>query len=201
MLSHHDIDAHIRAIVTGLNELAVSNNDARLSQCVKIDGMFQTLREQYSKEPTTLEGRVQELTSLKSRFRDLLAERVAPIVDRYYEVNEHLHAMEREKAFWRDTLIRTSTHQHRERLDGSTAFASVRSIPTRVMPSPGTAERGQLEEFIRKIGRWEDVSHISRAKLDRAVSQQLFGPVESARIEQLCPTSVAHQVSIRILRP
>lgn len=197
MLSTPEIDAHIQSIVAALDALAAG--DENLSGCLEIGERFRMLREQYRQQPDSLAGRVQRLAELSRRFDDLLANRLTLVVDRFHEVNEQIRLGEQEKAFWRSFLIRAATQARQERLNGIAATVRVRSVQSRTLPPAGGSERARLEDLVRESGCWEQVSQLSRTRLERALAGNVFAGPQAEAIEQLCPATAVHQVSSRAM--
>ncbi|MFQ5807232.1 MAG: hypothetical protein ACE5I3_12355, partial [Phycisphaerae bacterium] len=195
MLSSQEIDAHIQSIAAALD--ALSAGGGNLSGCMEIDERFGALREQYRQQPDSLAGRVQRLSELSRRFDDLLADRLTRVVDRFHEVNEQIRLGEQEKAFWRSFLIRTATQARQEYLNGTAATVHVRSIRSRTLPPAGGSTRARLEDLVRQSGCWEQVSQLSRTRLERALAGKVFARPQAEAIEQLCPATIVHQVSSR----
>ena len=193
MPSSQNVDAQIQFISSALDDLAPDSAD--LTVGVEIDERFKILRDQYRQQPDSLAGHMPRLSELSRRFKELLAGRLARVVDRFHEVNGEIHRAEREKAFWRDFLIRVAGETQQEYLDGAAAKVRVRSLPSRTLPPAGADERNRLEDLIYASGCWEQVSQLSRAKLERALAENLFAKPQADEIDKLCPTTVRHQVS------
>ncbi len=193
MLSKQEINGHMRFLSSEIEALAAG--DRNLPGCIAIDERFRALRDQYRQQPDTLGGCIGELSQLSKRFDALLGERLTSVVDRFNEVSEQVHRAEQEKAFWRDFLIRNAVQAGQERLHGTTATVRVRSMDTRKLPAAGVPERDRLEELIRASGCWEQVTQLSRPRLQRALAQNLFDKPQADAIEQLCPTTVTYQVT------
>jgi len=197
MPSKETIRDHIQSITNGLDDLASGNGN--LSMCVEIGEQFNHLRDYYRKEPESMTDFVGRLGELSKRFDALLAERSSQIVDHFHRINERLRLVEQEKQFWRDFLIRQATESRNEYLNGSAASVRVKSNVTRSLPSAQSNERIQLEDLIRESGCWDKVSQLSGPKLNKALENHLLPDNQAATIEQLCPTTVIHQVSSRVL--
>ena len=193
MLSSQNVDAHIQFISSALDDLAA--DDANLAAGVDIDERFKVLRNQYRELPDSLAGHMPRLSKLSKRFNELLTSRLARVVDRFHEVNGEIHRAEREKAFWRDFLIRLAGETEQEYLDGAVARVRVRSLRSRTLPPAGADERNRLEDLIYVSGCWEQVSQLSRSKLEHALAENLFAKPQADEIDQLCPEAVRHQVS------
>ena len=193
MLSSQNVDAHIQFISRALDDLAA--DDANLAVGVEIDERFRALRDQYRELPDSLARHMPRLSELSNRFNDLLASRLAQAVDRFNEVNGEIHRAEREKAFWREFLIRLADETRREYLDGAVARVRVRSLRSRMLPPTGADERHRLEDLIYASGCWEQVSQLSRSKLEHALAENVFAKPQADEIDQLCPEAVRHQVS------
>jgi hypothetical protein len=197
MLSGEQIETHIRFIGEALE--AMANDDQALGACVEIGERFEDLRAQYRDAPDSLAAHVQRLSALRNRFHALLANRVSRVVDHYFEVGERIRQAEREKAFWRGVLIQQATQAARQHLTGVSATVRVQPKEQRVVPAAGTDHRAKLEESIRSSGRWDQVSHLSRARLERALDQGVFDEAQAKIIADFCPVALTHMVSVRAI--
>ncbi len=195
MLSGEEIEAHIRFITEAIEALAGDDRD--VTSCVEIDKRLQDLRDQYQECPDSLLHHVQRLSALRNRFQALLTQRVPLVVDRFHEVGRQIQLAEREKAFWRGVLIHQATESSREHLAGENATVRVQSRRSRTIPAAGTGERDRLEGLIRESGCWDQISYLSRAKLERALDQDKFSKTQAEAIAGLCPVTLNHQVSVR----
>ena len=63
----------------------------------------------------------------------------------------------------------------------------------------GSDDRRQLEDLIRSSGCWEQVSLLSRPKLEKAIDSGQIPQDHAAAIERLCPITVMHQVTSHLL--
>lgn len=197
MLSKREIDEYIAFIGDALDGLGAGDGD--LSRCMEVHERFSALRDQYRQQPDSLGEHTTRLSELSKRFDDLLTGRLPLIVDRFNEVNEQIRLVQQEKAFWRDFLIRRAVQARQGQLNGTLATVRVRSTQSRTLPPVGSSERSQLEDLIRDSGRWEQVSQLSRPKLQRALAGSVFAGEEAAAIEYLCPSTETYQVSSRAL--
>jgi hypothetical protein len=196
MLPRQEIENRIASIGSSLDEL---DRDGTLEACFEIDQLFRTLREEYRRHPEALTGLVPQLTGLSRRFDEILSVRVAQIVDRFHDINERIRRAEQEKTAWREFLIRSATRARTDRLSGSTACIRLKSQEIRQMPASGSEDRRQLEDLIRSSGCWEQVSQLSRPKLEKAIDSGQIPQAQAGDIERLCPISVMHQVSSQLL--
>lgn len=195
MLSGEEIEAYIRFIADALEALAV--DDRNVTSCFEIDKRFQDLRNQYQECPDSLLHYVKRLSALRNRFQALLAQRVPLVVDRFHEVGRQIQQAECEKAFWRGVLIHQAAECSRKILAGEIATVRIQSKRSRMIPAAGTEERNRLDRLIRESGLWDKVSHLSRAKLERALDHDKFSKTQAEVIEGLCPVTLTHQVSVR----
>lgn len=193
-LSIREIEQHIACITTQLNQLAAGDGD--MQRFAEVGERFCLLRAAYQAQPATVEPHVARLAQLSRQFDGLLDIHLARVVDRYQEVNERIRAAEREKEFLREYFIRKAGQGHVS-LAGQRAEVLVRSIPTRVLPPASTDARVQLDRLVLDSGHWQEVSQLSRAKLQHALDETRFGPQQQA-IAALCPVTVSHQVTSRL---
>jgi len=195
MLSEHEIGEHLACLTAALDRL--SSDHAGLEACVDIAERFEALRQQYRQQPASLASWVSRLAELRRRFDQLLGMRLSQIVDRFHQIGEQIRLAEREKACWRDQLIRIASESRRDQLDGNSAVVRIRSVMSRTVPPAGSLQRQQLEAILRESGCWEQVSQLSRPKLDRAMKNSLLAKPQADEVERICPVSQIHQVSCR----
>jgi hypothetical protein len=197
MLTSRQIDDHISTIVTTIGELARGNGD--LARFAETHDRFEALREHYRLHPETLTARVQELAALRKRFVALLAPRLSEIVDRFHALNQEIKAAEQERECWRDALVRLALDAGGPQLTGRGAVVRVRAVQFRSVPAARSEERQQLETLIRTTGLWEQVSQLSRPKLEKSLKERLFDAQTTQAIDRLCPATVSYQVTSRQL--
>jgi hypothetical protein len=193
MLSEHEIGEHISYLTAAVDRLSTDHAD--LDEYVAVAERFEILREQYRRQPGSLASCISRLSELRRRFDQLIRARMAEVVDRFHQINEQIRLAEREKACWRDQFIRISTQSGLRQVEGRLASVQVRSTLSRTLPQAGTPERQQLESLLRQSGCWEQVSQLSRPKLDRATKDNLLPNPQIAEVDRLCPVSRIYQVS------
>lgn len=197
MLTTNEVQEHIariQAAVAGLE-----NDHSDLAPCVETHGRLEALRAQYRESPAPLTPYVGELTDLRNRFNGVLAARLAEVVDRFQAVTEEIHRAEQEKAAWRAILIEQAGARRSDSLQGLTAIVQIRTKTSRTLPPPASAARQELEELVRRAGLWEELSILSRPKLERSIDKGQFPAQTAAAIDKLCPAVPAHQVTVRSL--
>ncbi len=190
MLSRHEIESRVQVIANTL-----SNQDCSLCACAEVDRLFSTLRDEYRRNAAGFSDLLDRLAQLRKLFDEILASRVPQIIDHFHEVNEQIRRAEEEKAVWRDFLIRIAVRDRRERLTGTAFGVRVRSLEVRQLPGTGTPAREQLESIVRAAGCWDQVSQLSKTRLEKAMSAGQVPSEHSGDIDRLCPVTVIHQVS------
>lgn len=196
MLSRQEIADRIATIDESLNNLGA---DSRLAPCFEVDQLFRNLREEYRRQPENMADWVPHLTELSRRFDEILSARLGQIVDRYHEISDRIRREETEKAAWREFLIRSAPRARTDRLTGQTACVRLKAHEGRQMPIAGSEDRLKLEDLIHASGCWEQVSQLSRTKLEKAIDAGQIPPTQATDIERLCPITVIHQVTSQLL--
>ncbi len=196
MLNRAEIERHIESIATGLDHLAKDSAD--LNGYIEIQEHFAFLREQYRRFPEDFRWAVDRLAQLRRKFDESVDSRLAQVVDRFHETNERLHQAEKDKAALRELLIGAASRLHVERLDGGIASAHIRTQETRQLPPIGSDLREQLESAIRATGCWNQVSQLSRPRLEKLLASRQLSPSQSEELDKLCPITITHQVTTRL---
>jgi hypothetical protein len=188
-----ETERHVAHIAAALDELSTKGGDmARFGDVAERLGL---LRLQYRAQPKALDGHLPQLRELSQRFDALLGSRLAQVVDRYHGVVQEIRRAEREREFWREYLIRKAPAGRRASLNGTAAVVVIRSAESRLLPPAGTEPRTRLERLVRETGRWDEVSQLSRTKLQRALERGHFDAGHREAIGELCPLTVVRQVS------
>ncbi len=205
MLTTRDISDHVAQIESKLNSIengngrteAVGTPQGQADALADVAWRLGVLREQYRRQPGSMSAAVPALSRARARFDALLAARVSEIADRFHAVNEALRRLEAERDVWRDTLIRLAGQMQRREIIGRSAVVAVRPTRTLTVPQQNTPQREQLEQTLRDGGCWEQVSSLSRARLQQAFEDGKLSPEVAGAVGQLCPVTASFAVSSR----
>lgn len=195
MHTSEEIGASIREVSAALAGLEAGRDGTE--EFLALEARFQQLRRQYRDDPQKFAGRIQQLQDLSRRFGGVLERRASVVVDQFHAVTEKIRALEEAKAFWREMLIRIAGVAPPGDLRGTGVAAKVRSLQALDVPRSGSPERKQLEELIQRSGCWNQVSFLSRPRLEEALRRKAFTEPEERTISQLCPATTIHQVTCR----
>jgi len=191
-MSPRQIAEHVDAIAGALARFSAGEP----FQLAEVAERFRVLRDQYRAEPKSLDAHVSRLSQLSGQFDALLNARLPDVVDRYHRVADQIRRAESEKQYLRDFLVRKAG-PGRMTLAGTAAELTVRPCQSRVLPAAGTEPRARLEQLIQETGQWQQVSQLSRSKLQRALQDSVFGERQQA-IAQMCPVTTIHQITSRV---
>ncbi len=197
MLSQAEIQEHITKIRSSIDGLEQDQTD--LAPCVDTQGRLDALRAQYKESPVPLTAYLEELAELRLRFNRVLAARLPQVVDRFHVVTQEVHRAEEEKAVWRDILIEQASESRNDSLRGMTSMVQIRTRQSRKLPPTTSDDRKELEHLVRQAGLWDELSQLSRPKLEKSLGSGQFPPQTASAIEQLCPAMPSHQVTVRSL--
>ncbi len=101
------------------------------------------------------------------------AEEGVKLADRYCETSRELKRLEKLLQDLRELIIAFANQQGVKVLQGSGVRVSVSTSEYVVFPED-VAERPQLEMFLRKAGKWEEVAVLSTAELRRVLADEAW---------------------------
>lgn len=205
MLTTREITDHVGQIESKLHEIESGNGRAEpgdgkrgaADALSEVAWRLGVLREQYRRQPGSMTAAVPALSQARARFDALLAARMGEIADRFHAVNEAMRRLEAERDVWRDTLIRLAGQVQRREIAGQSAVVAVKPTRTLTVPLQNTPQREQLEQSLRIGGCWEQVSYLSRARLQQALEGDRLSSDVAATVRQLCPVTASFAVSSR----
>jgi putative RecB family exonuclease len=94
------------------------------------------------------------------------------LADRYAELNAAKRAAEAEMKRLREDIAAYCRRHGVEKLRGSESLVSVRFTRSPAFPGAGEGKRVGLEEALRAMGRWEEVSSLDTRKLCKVVADK-----------------------------
>jgi putative RecB family exonuclease len=104
------------------------------------------------------------------------------LADRFAEANRRKADVERELKNVREQIIAFGLDQGITRIAGHNISVGINRRTDTTMPRQKTREREQLENLIWESGAWDQVSDLSRTKLPKALTGELFDTEIRAKI-------------------
>ena len=106
------------------------------------------------------------------------------LVDRYAALKEQKAAVEAELDELKGRIDAFCTALEVDKLRGSCNAISLTRKDTPHFPEAKSPERGALEDLIRKLGHWDEVSTLSTPKLGKAVSCEAWSQFDRTQVDQ-----------------
>ncbi len=105
------------------------------------------------------------------------------LADRYMELKRRKEEIEKELDALREDISRYCQENQVVRLRGTSAILSVKREEVLSFPPANSKERFTLEELLREMGYWEEVSTLSPKKLGKAISEGRWNEDDLARLK------------------
>ena len=122
-------------------------------------------------------------------------------VDRFHALGHELKRLKVEREDLRFRLIQYASDAGLNRLVGRRARVQIKAYHAAKLPENKSPARERLEALVRDAGRWEEVSHLSAARLRAALDRDRFTAVQRQAIEAELPEGQAYRLSTRPLKP
>ncbi len=121
------------------------------------------------------------------------------LVDRYAELSARKRELEGELEELREDIIQYAKQHGLERIRGSGCVLSMSAEERLTFPPKGDDRREELEEELRRMGRWEEVASLDTRRLASAISGGSWAAEEIEALEPYIKREEAY--SIRMKRP
>ncbi len=162
--------------------------------------IFETLEREWRVNPVTLQPFVARLKQGRARLAERRRLAANQIADAFCDVKRRVAELEERAAGLRDALIELFRESGETDLRACGGVVRVQPRRTREFPRPGTPERHQLEDVLRRQGVWEAVSTVSAPMLFKLLSANSnVSALEEVRA--LCPEREAFAVVVRDAGP
>ncbi len=119
------------------------------------------------------------------------------LADRYVELRDKRNEIEAELKNLKEEISRYCEENQVERLRGTSSILTVKQVESLSFPLADSRERSALEELLKELGHWEEVSTLNTRELGKAILERRWIEEDLQRLEPYVTKREDLRISVR----